>query len=271
MESRCQKILNSLELEAYRQNGFVVPRYRLTKTLLSQLQDLAKRLVADNRTLLDSHMVGPHILGSGTQGLKSTPGWMKIASHPDILDMIEQILGPNIILWNSGLFYKRPIEGPVTPFHRDANNAPIEPLVTTSVWISVFESTVDNGCLKFLNGSHLEKISGKHELIERDDYHVPDMLDPSEYDEGTVTDAVLDPGQMVLFDIFTVHGTSYNRGKNPRAGYAIRFMPSTSVYMHDKAVMRNVKGYSHHTRPLTLVRGMDLSGRNDFSRGHPTE
>ena len=270
MKCQHQNILNSLELEEYHQNGFVVPRYRLTSTLLSQLQVLANQLVADNPTLIDSHMIGPHIPGSGTQNLKSTPGWMEIARHSDILNMIEQILGPNIILWNSGLFYKRPVEGPATPFHRDANNAPIEPLVTTSVWISVFESTIDNGCLKFLNGSHLNKIPGKHELIECDDYHVPDTLDPSEYDEGKVTNAVLEPGQMVLFDIFTVHGTSYNRGKYPRAGYAIRFMPSTSVFAHDKAVMRNVKGYSHHTRPLTLVRGTDLSGRNDFRRGHPS-
>ena len=108
MKCRHQNILNSLELEEYHQNGFVVPRYRLTSTLLSQLQVLANQLVADNPTLIDSHMIGPHIPGSGTQNLKSTPGWMEIARHSDILNMIEQILGPNIILWNSGLFYKRP-------------------------------------------------------------------------------------------------------------------------------------------------------------------
>jgi ectoine hydroxylase-related dioxygenase (phytanoyl-CoA dioxygenase family) len=35
---------------------------------------------------------------------------------------------------------------------------------------------------------------------------------------------------MVLFDIFTIHGASNNLGEQPRAGYTLRFMPSTSHY-----------------------------------------
>jgi ectoine hydroxylase-related dioxygenase (phytanoyl-CoA dioxygenase family) len=82
---------------------------------------------------------------------------MDIASHPDLLDMIEQIIGLDIILWGSGIFYKRELAGPATPWHRDSVYTPIRPLATTTVWIAVFDSVVANGCLRVIPGSHRTK------------------------------------------------------------------------------------------------------------------
>ena len=76
---------------------------------------------------------------------------------------------------------------------------------------------------------------------------------------------------MVMFDVYTVHGATHNRGDVPRAGYALRFMPSTSHFDHDGAERRDEPGYAHDTRPLFLARGRDVCGRNDFRRGHPLE
>ena len=109
-------------------------------------------------------MVGPHVPGSGFEGLKSRPGWLDIATHPDIVDMVEQLIGPDIILWGSGIFHKRALAGPATPWHRDARHTPVKPLATTSVWIAVFDSLRANGCLRFLPGSHAAKQVGAHSV-----------------------------------------------------------------------------------------------------------
>jgi len=84
--------------------------------------------------------------GSGVQGVKvrSPEYWKRTALHPRILDMVEQVNGPDIILWGTTLFYKRAISGPETGWHRDGQSA-IKPLATTSVWIAATESTVRNG------------------------------------------------------------------------------------------------------------------------------
>ena len=66
-----------------------------------------------------------------------------------------------------------------------------------------------------------------------------------------------------------LHGAAHNRGSIPRAGYALRFMPSTSHFNHEGAENRTEPGYAHDTRALMLVRGVDRSGKNDFVRGHP--
>lgn len=81
-------------------------------------------------------------------------------------------------------------------------------------------------------------------------------------------DVPLEPGQVVLFDVFTIHGSRANLGTASRAGFACRYLPGTSVYFHDQAEVRDQPGYGHESRALMLVRGQDRTGRNDFERGH---
>jgi hypothetical protein len=256
-------------MKAYHRDGFIVPPYRLPEKDIAKLQALTLKLIRDNPTLADHHMVGPHVPGSGFEGLKSTPGWLDIATHPHIVDIVEQIVGPDIILWGTGIFHKRALAGPATPWHRDAAHTPVKPLATTSVWIAVFDSLRANGCLRFLPGSHAAKQVGSHAWQDRDDLIFGVTVDDSEVDESKAVDVELRAGEMVLFDIFTIHGPRNNLGEQPRAGYTLRFMPSTSHYDHDAAVLRDKPGYGHDTRPLILVRGVDRCGKNDFQRGHP--
>ena len=263
-------VLTADQIEAYHRDGFVVPQYRLPEKDIAKLQALTVKLIQDNPTLADHHMVGPHVPGSGFEGLKSGPGWLDIATHPDIVDIVEQLVGPDIILWGAGIFHKRALAGPSTPWHRDASHTPIKPLATTSVWIAVFDSLRTNGCLQFLPGSHAARQAGKHIWQEGDDLIFGVTVDKSEVDESKAVDVELRAGEMVLFDIFTIHGARNNIGEQPRAGYTLRFMPSTSHYDHDAAVLRDLPGYGHHLRALILVRGVDRCGKNDFRRGHPS-
>jgi ectoine hydroxylase-related dioxygenase (phytanoyl-CoA dioxygenase family) len=94
-------------------------------------------------------------------------------------------------------------------------------------------------------------------------------LAKEEFDESEAVDVELEPGQMVMFDVYTIHGAAHNRGSIPRAGYALRFMPATSHFDHGAAERRDEPGYAHDTRALVQVRGIDRSGLNDFTRGHP--
>ena len=262
--------LSTAEIEKYGRDGFLVPGYRLPKKEVERLADLTAKLLADNPDSVDQPYLGVHIPGSGRQKLHVPPGFIDVATHPDILDMMEQLVGPDLILWGSVLFYKRALEGPVTPWHRDATAYPIEPLATTSVWIAVTESTQENGCLRFIPGSHIARHAGEHDKTPKPGEYFAGSLDPSEYDESQAVDVELEPGQMVVFDVFSIHGARANRGTKPRGGYSLRFMPGSSRFIHDAAEQRGDQpGYGHDSRALLLVRGRDTTGRNDFKRGHP--
>jgi ectoine hydroxylase-related dioxygenase (phytanoyl-CoA dioxygenase family) len=264
-------ILSDDEIAAYRRDGYVVPRFRLEGGDLEALQQAVGEVVSDNPGLLDQAIVSPHIRGSGVQGLevRSPDYWMRIASHPKIVDMVAQVVGPDIILWGSTLFYKRALAGPETGWHRDGQVWPIKPLETTTVWIAATESNTQNGCLRVIPGSHSARRVGEHVFQDRKDMIVRRSLAQDEFDESLSRDIELEPGQMVMFDVYTVHGAAHNRGTIPRAGYALRFMPATSHFDHEGAEHRGEPGYAHDTRALVLMRGADRSGRNDFRRGHP--
>ncbi|WP_077002838.1 phytanoyl-CoA dioxygenase family protein [Variovorax sp. KK3] len=263
------RILSPEEVAAYHRDGFLVPSYRLPPDMLAKLAALTSRVIADNPERIDQPLVGVHIPGSGTQSLEVPPGFLDIAAHPDILDLMEQLIGPDLILWGSVLFYKRAQQGPVTPWHRDATAYPIEPMATTSVWIAVTPSTRENGCLRFIPGSHRAREVGDHDTTHRPGEYFGGSLDPQTFDESQAVDVQLEPGQMVVFDVFTIHGGHANTGMQPRGGYSLRFMPGNSVFLHDAAHNRGEVGYGHETRALMLVRGKDRTGRNDFQRGHP--
>jgi len=265
LESRLQ----SDEIAAYHRDGFVVPRFRLPPADLSELQTLSARLVADNPHLIDQPLACPHVPNSGVQGLKTTKEWMRISTHPAILDMIEQIVGPDIIFWGSNLFYQRAEAGPAVPWHRDATYWPIKPLATTSVWIAATDSFAENGCLRCIPGSHAARQAGRHFHSADPGLMFPGSLGPEEYDESLALDVELEAGQMVIFDAFLIHGSQPNKGERDRTGYGLRFMPATSHFDHDAAVHKSEPGAGHHMRPLILVRGVNRCPLNDLSRGHP--
>ena len=267
--STARSVLSPQEVAAYHRDGYLVPRFRLPPAALERLVALTAQVAQDNTGALDQPLIGVHIPGSGKQALKVPAGFVDIATHPRLLDMMEQISGPDLILWGSVLFYKRAQQGPATPWHRDATAYPIVPLATTSVWIAATDSTLANGCLRFIPGSHIAREAGTHDRTHRPGDYFAGSLDASEFDEAKAVDVELQAGQMVVFDVFTVHGARANNGTQPRGGYSLRFMPGTSVFMHDAAQDREKVGYGHETRALMLVRGADRTGRNDFQRGHP--
>jgi ectoine hydroxylase-related dioxygenase (phytanoyl-CoA dioxygenase family) len=90
------------------------------------------------------------------------------------------------------------------------------------------------------------------------------------FDEATAVDLELEPGQMSLHDVYMIHGAAANTSGQRRTGVALRYMPSTSVFERD---LRPVDGQTgvpvnFARRPIWLLRGVDRSGRNDFSVGH---
>ncbi|PPR58999.1 MAG: hypothetical protein CFH10_01942 [Alphaproteobacteria bacterium MarineAlpha4_Bin2] len=263
------KILSDIEVETFERDGFLVPHYRLPKNKLMLLQELADKLIAENPAIGDEPIASPHIPGSGIQRVKTDPRWLEIPTFPPILDMVEQLIGSDVILWGTTFFHKPPGEQRVVPWHRDGRYWPIKPLATTSVWIAVTETTTENGCLRVIPGSHEARDIGKHYRDNTNKVTIPETLHSDQLEEAQARDIELEAGQMVIFDVYMAHSSSVNESAKRRIGYALRYMPSTSHYDHYDIPIEESRGSAHHTRPLIQVRGIDKSGLNNFTIGHP--
>lgn len=96
-----REILSSREVEQFRRDGYLVPGFRFDDDKLNRLQNLADELLTANAKFGDTPMVCPHVPGGGVQGLRGNEAWMRYSDDPDILDMMEQLMGPNLILWGT--------------------------------------------------------------------------------------------------------------------------------------------------------------------------
>jgi len=264
-----ENVLSQAEVENFHLDGVIVPKFRLPADKLSLLQELADKLIVENPQMGDEPITSPHVPNSGIQGVKSDPRWIEIPTFPPIVDIVEQLIGPDVVLWGTTFFHKPVGEQRIIPWHRDGRYWPIKPLATTSVWIAVTDTTVENGCLRVIPGSHAAKSIGEHYRDHSDDVTIPETLQRDQFDESKARDIELEAGQMVIFDVYMAHGSQANRSGAKRIGYALRFMPATSHYDHHDIPIADSRGSAHHTRPLIQVRGIDCTGKNDFSIGHP--
>ena len=262
------------EIERYNRDGLVIPAdYRIPEATLNQIETLYQQLLDNNQHNPDfspDFILGPHLDAEGTYGIKGNPEWLQFAQIPAILDMIEQLIGGDFILWGMTIFGKPAKVGKATPWHQDGDYYPIEPLETLTVWISLDGSTPEQGCMRFIPGSHRERRIYSHHFEHRDDYTLAQVIDDDQVDLSSARDIVLERGQISLHDVYLVHGSEANRSERRRMGLVLRIMPATSRYNHNSGKIKEDAGSPHgySNRALFLLRGEDKNGNNDFTRGH---
>ena len=142
------------EIEQYRESGIVIPRYRLPASEIDRLRATLDRLIAENPGVRPERLISIHIDGDNGEGVRGSRDFLDLAHNPAILDLVEQVIGPDIILWGCQIFCKPGGDGMAVPWHQDGHYWPIRPLATCTVWVALDSSTTENGCLRVIPGSH---------------------------------------------------------------------------------------------------------------------
>lgn len=250
-------MLSEAQVAHYHENGYVVPDYRLSEDTLASIRD-------DHARLLHRH---PEFHDYCAQLLAWDLAFLNYARDPVILDMVEQIIGPDFALWNSSFFAKPALNGYKTPWHQDGEYWPIRPVATCTVWLAIDDATVENGCLNYMPGSHKRRELLAHQENPAQGLTLNQELSPDDYDDDKAFHLELEAGQMSLHDVFLVHGSEANNSPNPRRGMTLRYMPTTSMFdreLADRQTKEKNLIYNHRDRTLYLMRGADRSGKNDF-------
>jgi ectoine hydroxylase-related dioxygenase (phytanoyl-CoA dioxygenase family) len=152
----------------------------------------------------------------------------RLVSHPQVLDAVESILGPNLLVWGAQWFPKMPGDKKYISWHQDATYWGLHPPSVTTAWIALSESVPENGCMRVIPGTHQGPL-----LPQVDTYAFNNALSRGQeiavkVDESQAVDLVLKPGEMSLHHIGIVHGSNANESTKPRIGMAVRYI-STDV------------------------------------------
>jgi hypothetical protein len=266
--------LTAAEIGLYQTQGYVVPAFRLNTGWVERLQQALESLLALNPDIRPEKLVSAHLVapagGSNGEGVRGVGEFLELARSPDILDLVEAVIGPDIILWGAHVFCKPAGEGFETPWHQDGHYWPIRPLANCTVWVALEPSNRFNGCLRVIPGSHRARTLHPHLFEDRADLTLSQRMEAGSFDESQAHDIELEPGQMSMHDVYMIHGAAANRSGMRRTGIALRYMPGGSLFDRSLRPAEGRSGLpvSFATRPLWLLRGRDLTGRNDFKVGH---
>lgn len=265
--------LSAAEIDRYAAQGYIIPHHRLAPERVAALDAAVSDLIATNPGVRPEKLVSAHIAGRNAEGVVGDTRFLELARDPTILDMVEQLIGPDIILWGCQVFCKTGGDGLEVPWHQDGHYWPIRPLATCTVWVAVDASCVENGCMRVIPGSHRSRALLPHIEDARTDIVLTRRADDDAFDVTQARDVELEAGQMSLHDVYLIHGSNPNRSPRRRAGVAIRYMPASSHFDRRRHAPGDGSGFlvDFSTRPLWLVRGIDRSGINDFEIGHTTD
>ena len=266
--------LQADEILRYQQAGWVVPQWRLPEARVAQMREALDELLRRNPGVRPEKLVSAHVERSGTaadngEGVRGVAAFLDLAREPEIVELVADLIGPDVILWGAHVFCKPAVEGYETPWHQDGHYWPIRPLATCTVWVALEPSTRANGCLRVIPGSHLGKVLHPHLHEDRQDLTLQQRLADSSFDEAQAVDIELQPGQMSLHDVHMIHGAQANTSTQRRTGVALRYMPASSLFDRGLKPLDGKTGVAVNfaQRPLWLVRGQDSAG-NDLNMGH---
>jgi len=237
------KLLSEDEVATYRARGYHFP-----------VNALSGSEVAEFRGKLEDYeaRTGGPIQGEMRHRSHVLFPWInEMIRHPKILDAIEDLLGPDILCWNTSFFIKEPHDPGFVSWHQDATYWGLDSSDVATAWIAMSPANKVSGCMKFVPGTHKQQV--KHE----DTFDQNNLLTRGQeiavaVEESQAVDIVLRAGEMSLHHIGIVHGSNANISGTPRIGLAIRYIST--------AVLQDAKERSL----AMLVRGRDEFGHFDL-------
>ena len=150
-----------------------------------------------------------------------------LSSHPGLVAVIQDLLGPDLLLFRSTLMLKPALHGSIHGLHQDSAYWPMEPPTLVTVSIALNDTTEENGCIQVIPRSHLGGVQ-EWGQIARDQEAA--LTDRDDLDDSQLVNAPVRAGTALMFHSRLVHGSGPNRSPNPRHTALYAYFPPTVRY-----------------------------------------
>ncbi|MEZ4733625.1 MAG: phytanoyl-CoA dioxygenase family protein [Caldilineaceae bacterium] len=143
----------------------------------------------------------------------------KLVYDDRILNIIEDLIGPNIQLFHDQALYKPAYHGGPVYWHQDNAYWRCTPPNLVSCWLTLDDVNVDNGAMQFIPGTHFK-------AVEHDRAKTTNTLLDSGDQVGDAQPVVVDlpAGGIAIHHCQTLHHTAPNTTDRQRRAFAIHFM-----------------------------------------------
>ncbi|SFL54974.1 phytanoyl-CoA dioxygenase family protein [Shimia aestuarii] len=225
--------LSAAQTAQYWEDGFLFPLPVMApdeaQTLRAELEDL-------ERDWLDAGLPLPLNTYKRVNAQCVMPLAHRIGADPRILDIVEGLIGPDILIYGVEFFIKEPRTRHMVGMHQDLTYwglGAIDGLVTA--WLALSPATPQSGCMDFVRASHKNAI-----LPHEDTFSEENLLSRGQEVRVDVAEAdkvpiEIHPGQMSLHHGLTIHGSGPNTSDDRRIAAVIRYVtPEVAQQVADK-------------------------------------
>ena len=233
------------DVAQYRRDGFVGPYPALVPEEVRRYRKRLETFEAsrgDTLGNLDSQIrAKTHLL---------FPWVNELVRHPRILDAVQGLVGPDILLYHVTCWLKEPGDGSFVTWHQDGAYFNLEPAEHVTAWIALSDATPQSGCLRLLPGSHTAgprphvKGETRGNLLSNGQL-VPDI------EPDRAVWLPVPAGHFSLHHTHVLHESGPNQSDERRIGIGASYIPTRVRFTAPRRVT------------ATLVRGRDNYGHFD--------
>jgi non-heme Fe2+,alpha-ketoglutarate-dependent halogenase len=233
--------LNKDQVEQFRRDGYVYPFDAISKEeatgYIAKLDSYDAMLgeEAQKQLKIKAHVAAPWIVA--------------LARNKNILDAVESVIGPDILLFGTSMFSKKARDVRFVSWHQDAAYYGLDPQQEVTCWVGLTDADTENGCMRVMPGSHLGA-----DAVHDETYDPQNMLGRGQtirgIDDSKAVYMPVKAGQFSMHHERTIHGSMPNPSDRRRVGISFFYMPT-----HVRSTIGR--------RTATLVRGTDKYGHWD--------
>jgi hypothetical protein len=241
------KALSQEQVDSYRYNGFLFPVPALTPdevaTCLAGLQRFEQELgspVAEADVKWRSHAYA------------HSPWFNTLIRHKRILDAIEDVIGPNILVWTSTFFIKEPHSPTFAAWHQDGTYFGLEPKEQVCAWVALTDASEQAGCMEQLSSRGAPRQYNHAALGLANSINRAGQTIMEAFDQSNPVAMALRAGEFSLHHELAVHRSAPNHASHRRVGIGLNYIPT------------HVRVDSPVRCKAMLVRGEDRYGHFDL-------
>ena len=209
--------LTDAQITAFRDQGYLLYHDQLFSSAeLNELETIYNELRTQRPDRLGDEFDTPHF---------EEARLFKFLLAPQVLDLMERIVGPDIVLFSSHFIGKDPRQGRATPWHEDSSywQGRIDRYdKIATLWLALDDSTRENGCMQVIPGSHLRGGFSRYRPVDKEGNTFHAEIEDLDLSQAVAFE--LKRGECSLHDGRIVHGADANTSDRRRLGYTMRYL-----------------------------------------------
>jgi ectoine hydroxylase-related dioxygenase (phytanoyl-CoA dioxygenase family) len=247
------KALSESQVARWRRDGFLSPFPLLDAQELQACREGLERF----EQWLGGPVNGVPEMKWRTMPYLVLPWAAKLACDPRILDAVEDLLGPDLLIYTSTFFIKEPHSPTIAAWHQDSTYYGLEPKEEITVWIALSEASEAAGCMEALSFNGAPRQLRHVSRVVKNSVNRASQVIVEPLDESRPVAMPLAAGSFSMHHGLCPHRSGPNNSSHRRIGLGLNYIPT-------------------HVRPVgairpaaMLVRGTDRYGH--FERVEPAK